>query len=952
MQLVSPRRARIALVLCSMLVPAAHADAVVRSCTPGDPAGNTTNVICVDAGACTPTTVSVIENIDVTDGEGCEFDVGGRDLIVDKTFNVTGLGVNLDGFIKFTNVDDATITALGKLKARGDFVMPFGFILGGGLIEITAAGTITNAGQIDVTGDSAGTVNLTAGGDVTFASNSEVRANGLSSADEGMRFADGGTLDVTSGGSVVVQGDLNFRGQNQGAGGFIDLTAERDVTIDRKIDAVGGGSDGGEVVIAAGDHVTINQNVDVTSEVGGGSGGSIIIEAGSVDLGGVVPGGNLDVNGATLKAQGSSGDEGFAGDGGTVDAIAGGRIRFFGTAVSIRLDAATSFDASAGTLLLESDDGAPNTIGPLDGDIELGGTITGASGNLEGEGATVILSAGRDLTVSASIAANGRGGGGGFTGIAGRHVTISGSVTMRGTSSSASGSDVEMIAGEADPAGTLTVANTIDCRGGSTSTPSVVVLAGCDLTVAAAVKVDGSGGGATFDMASLRPMTLGTNSQYLATPGGSIAVHHPVGMAPVLGAGVTFNPPPLFVVGSTAGFLTCPGCGNGIVEGGEACDDGNLVSGDCCSSSCTIESAGTVCRPAINACDVAETCTGSSPTCPADTQPPTDHYVVYKAKASPRFDLPNSNKFPKKDWNLNLNDITLDDGQPDDPENYQVKKETSLVLPAMKNDEPGPADPDLHYIRYQIKETKEGAGPYDPESERYPSAVKHKKGRVWQLRNQFGTIDVTTKKVEAMLVPAAKDLGSPPAPPGDETHYICYQAKVIGTVADQTPDTGSGFGKFRKDLEGFFGDQFDDCALDKNGDVAFEGTAVEGKCLYNLKSVKSLCNPIEKDDVGGTPPRVTIAPPGSVSTPATCRSLLCYQVKLSSKVASPAGAVLAEIPFDSGVQQQKHEKRSLSAGTAPHTAPGNGFPAPLQMDTKKTELVCVPTDVTAVLSPP
>jgi cysteine-rich repeat protein len=37
-------------------------------------------------------------------------------------------------------------------------------------------------------------------------------------------------------------------------------------------------------------------------------------------------------------------------------------------------------------------------------------------------------------------------------------------------------------------------------------------------------------------------------------------------------------------------------CGNGIVEPGEDCDDGNLVSGDDCSSSCDDESAGGLVR--------------------------------------------------------------------------------------------------------------------------------------------------------------------------------------------------------------------------------------------------------------------------------------------------------------------------------------------------------------------
>src|SRR5439155_26841938 len=61
-------------------------------------------------------------------------------------------------------------------------------------------------------------------------------------------------------------------------------------------------------------------------------------------------------------------------------------------------------------------------------------------------------------------------------------------------------------------------------------------------------------------------------------------------------------------------------CGNGVVESTEACDDGNLVNGDCCSSACAIEAAATVCRAAAGVCDVQETCTGSSPTCPADAK--------------------------------------------------------------------------------------------------------------------------------------------------------------------------------------------------------------------------------------------------------------------------------------------------------------------------------------------
>ncbi|GAA99875.1 hypothetical protein E5Q_06578 [Mixia osmundae IAM 14324] len=82
-------------------------------------------------------------------------------------------------------------------------------------------------------------------------------------------------------------------------------------------------------------------------------------------------------------------------------------------------------------------------------------------------------------------------------------------------------------------------------------------------------------------------------------------------------------------------------CGNGIVEPGEDCDPGSNrtsaccnpqtcrftpgsvcdpTTSACCTSSCQLASAGTVCRAALSdQCDIAETCTGNSSTCPVDT---------------------------------------------------------------------------------------------------------------------------------------------------------------------------------------------------------------------------------------------------------------------------------------------------------------------------------------------
>ena len=98
---------------------------------------------------------------------------------------------------------------------------------------------------------------------------------------------------------------------------------------------------------------------------------------------------------------------------------------------------------------------------------------------------------------------------------------------------------------------------------------------------------------------------------------------------------------------------TLAACGNGQLDPGEACDDGNTSGGDCCTATCERVTAGTACasdgnpctldqcdgvnaacqHPAGNAgalcraqagvCDVAETCTGTSTTCPLDAFVPT-----------------------------------------------------------------------------------------------------------------------------------------------------------------------------------------------------------------------------------------------------------------------------------------------------------------------------------------
>ncbi len=67
-----------------------------------------------------------------------------------------------------------------------------------------------------------------------------------------------------------------------------------------------------------------------------------------------------------------------------------------------------------------------------------------------------------------------------------------------------------------------------------------------------------------------------------------------------------------------------PICGNSQIETKEQCDQGaaNGTTPNCCSSACSFKASNVECRAAGGECDLAETCTGASVTCPSDSKKP------------------------------------------------------------------------------------------------------------------------------------------------------------------------------------------------------------------------------------------------------------------------------------------------------------------------------------------
>ncbi len=76
--------------------------------------------------------------------------------------------------------------------------------------------------------------------------------------------------------------------------------------------------------------------------------------------------------------------------------------------------------------------------------------------------------------------------------------------------------------------------------------------------------------------------------------------------------------PRIDVPGSVSAIF--PDCGDGVLDPGESCDDGNAIEGDCCTSSCTFEAVGSACSDATvcttgDECDGVGSCGGTSIVC-------------------------------------------------------------------------------------------------------------------------------------------------------------------------------------------------------------------------------------------------------------------------------------------------------------------------------------------------
>ncbi len=286
---------------------------------------------------------------------------------------------------------------------------------------------------------------------------------------------------------------------------------------------------------------------------------------------------------------------------------------------------------------------------------------------------------------------------------------------------------------------------------------------------------------------------------------------------------------------------TCDGAGaclDNHAAAGVVCgdpSDGECTAADSCDGAGFCDpnhaDAGTTCGdPTDDVCSAADSCDGSGVCDANDVEPQPDectgldHYVVYKAKASSLSTRSIGNELPEG-WNVQLDDAILEnlpaDDYPDDPENYRVVKARGIVNPAVPNAEGTLARPGLNYVRYLIRRARDGAGSAR-ENGSYPRAEKAPK-REWTISNDLGELVLQTRTLSALWVPAGQEEApGSAATPEDATHYLCYKAKAAKTPSSadgQNPESppGSGRARFLDDLEVHFADDFDDCALLRDG---------------------------------------------------------------------------------------------------------------------------------------
>lgn len=457
--------------------------------------------------------------------------------------------------------------------------------------ETAGAGTCsTGSGEVSLQGRTLGNAEYTgafvvrAGGDVRVGQRIQLNGTTL--------LSDGGAVDLDAGGSLFVDAPIEVNSGGEATGGEISLRAGVDLIVGGTVDALGGDYDGGAIELAAGRDILVTAGVSADASTGEGYGGSLEVEAVR----------NIEVVGGTSTANlymttdghtGYDGATAYAGDGGFQFYSAGGSVSF-GPFVRLRSNGALP-------------DGSGDEIDVYaDGPIVIQGMIEARSRGTLGAGGVLDIDGGDSVTLAAtsSIDVRGSESGGGEVFVAARgDVVVAGALDVSASNGGVGG----YLDLESEQQLTISgVASSSGASGGTTV--GAFYFQGCRIDVLGGGRIENlSAGGRNNFFVGDRLRVLSGATVRAGTGGQNRIQYREPSAPPQISGSVT--PAPTLSVNTS--LPSCPLCGNGTVNLGETCDDGNVTGGDGCSADCQHEGciAQTPSYPSVPLCSDGNPCT-------------------------------------------------------------------------------------------------------------------------------------------------------------------------------------------------------------------------------------------------------------------------------------------------------------------------------------------------------
>lgn len=374
----------------------------------------------------------------------------------------------------------------------------------------------------------------------------------------------GGEISIESEfGSVVIAGQLQVPGGLLGAGGSVLVYGAEDVSISAAINGVGGDEDGASVEVEAGRDVSVTADINCSASGGSGYGGSVDLTAGrDLYLGG---GGSADRT--EIVATGNQSIEKDGGDGGDFSFSAGRNLTVDRWVKILSQGAKT--DGYGGELSFDAD-----------GDIRIVGAIESKADGIDGDGGYVTLSAFGNVLVEPTGSFSVDGGNPGSLEIeADFDVDLAGSISMIGRRASSFGGVFSILSfGNVTLRGSLTA---------SKSTENEVEIEACRISMKSGANFNNDSTDGSNTLTVYESMRLESGSSLKTKSGGQNLLIHRTALKPPVVLG-TVSPAP--VVEEAPYLFGCPVCGNGEVDEGESCDDGNTTSDATCSGDCQLQS--------------------------------------------------------------------------------------------------------------------------------------------------------------------------------------------------------------------------------------------------------------------------------------------------------------------------------------------------------------------------